>query len=165
MQRVPRCFANATAYSATTVFPADVWAATNTDSFRSSRATACCWKLSSVNGYVMAGFGMYEWKSSIGSKAVLAHDFRVVSFWRIASRSAKRSGLFAVPSSVLTSLSFFIISFFVDFSALISSLSSWSTSWSDPSTLSSVVPTTLFSSISFLRGVTGCYDIKANAVA
>ena len=45
----------AMAYSATTVFPAEVCAATSTDSFRSTYPMAVCWKGSRVKGYVFAG--------------------------------------------------------------------------------------------------------------
>lgn len=41
----------AMAYSATTVFPADVWAATKTHSFSSRWTMACFWNVSSSNGY------------------------------------------------------------------------------------------------------------------
>ena len=46
--------AMAMAYSATTVFPADVCAATKTDSLRSSTDTDVSWKASRTNGYVLA---------------------------------------------------------------------------------------------------------------
>ena len=50
------CFwERAMAYSATTVLPADVWAATNTESWASSRSTACFWKTSSSNGHWSRG--------------------------------------------------------------------------------------------------------------
>ena len=46
------CFwERAMAYSATTVLPADVCAATNTDSWASSLSMACFWKTSSSNGH------------------------------------------------------------------------------------------------------------------
>ena len=41
--------ASAMAYSATTVFPAEVWAATNTLSLVSKHRTACFWKVSNSN--------------------------------------------------------------------------------------------------------------------
>ena len=47
--------ASAMAYSATTVLPADVCAATRTDSPRSRHAMAVLWKGSSTKGYVFAG--------------------------------------------------------------------------------------------------------------
>ena len=50
MALVPLCSAWLMAYSATTVLPADVWAATKTDSDRSMRRTDCCWKGSRGNG-------------------------------------------------------------------------------------------------------------------
>jgi hypothetical protein len=51
------CFAaKAIAYSATTVFPAEVWAATNTLSPISRRYTASFWKLSSSKGYYYISF-------------------------------------------------------------------------------------------------------------
>ena len=43
----------AMAYSATTVFPAEVCAATSTDSLRSSTDTDVSWKASRTNGYVL----------------------------------------------------------------------------------------------------------------
>ena len=46
--------AMAMAYSATTVLPADVCAATITDSLRSRTATEVSWNASSVNGYALA---------------------------------------------------------------------------------------------------------------
>ena len=45
------CLDSAMAYSATTVLPADVWAAMNTLSCSSRWRIACFWKLSSVNGH------------------------------------------------------------------------------------------------------------------
>lgn len=46
------CFwERAMAYSATTVLPADVCAATNTESWFSSLSMACFWKTSSSNGH------------------------------------------------------------------------------------------------------------------
>ena len=43
------------AYSAQTVFPAEVWADTRTDSPRSMHAHAALWKPSSRNGNLRAG--------------------------------------------------------------------------------------------------------------
>ena len=43
--------ARAMAYSATTVLPADVWAATKTFCFASNCNIACFWNVSNLNGY------------------------------------------------------------------------------------------------------------------
>lgn len=54
---------SAMAYSATTVLPADVWAATRTDSLRSIDEMDTRWKGSKLKGYVRAGsFGGTCWE-------------------------------------------------------------------------------------------------------
>lgn len=62
--------AMATAYSATAVLPAEVWAETRTDSFLSRQATDTLWNGSSSKGYVLAispvylGFERVPWTAS-----------------------------------------------------------------------------------------------------
>ena len=75
--------ANAMAYSATTVFPADVWAATKTLSLFSKQSTACFWKVSSSNfHYKQQNTYMdYRYKEFHKSQSkqkngrLVAHDF------------------------------------------------------------------------------------------
>ena len=76
MARVQCFVASAKAYSATTVLPADVCAATKTHSLRSSRYIASFWKVSSSNGNACAGSGTSRRSASSTScrRSITAHS-------------------------------------------------------------------------------------------
>jgi hypothetical protein len=65
------------AYSAVTVFPAEVWAATNTFWFFSILKTARFWNVSSSNGKVVAGVMVWK-KSSIVEGGVFSTSVKRV---------------------------------------------------------------------------------------
>ena len=71
--------AKATAYSATTVFPAEVWAATRTQCPYSILYIALFWKSSSSKGYVIAGLGIISAKRFISDSSTSCQIY----FWLI----------------------------------------------------------------------------------
>lgn len=72
MAREPRRLHMAHAYSATTVLPAEVCAATRTDWLRSRQRIACFWKVSSSNGHSNAGSGT---NSVSGASVSVLHSY------------------------------------------------------------------------------------------
>ena len=90
-----RCLrASAMAYSATTVLPADVCAATNTHSCFSRCKIARFWNVSSSNGNLNAMSGTRKWKLLTGTlvSSITAHSLD----W---SSTGVLAGAFAAPAS------------------------------------------------------------------
>lgn len=75
----------AIAYSATTVFPADVWAAMKTDSLFSKQRTACFWKVSNSKGLWSKFsfiYGAFFWESKIlPCKSHMGYSLVKIWYW------------------------------------------------------------------------------------
>ena len=104
--RWPSRSAMAMAYSATTVFPADVCAATITLSRCSMTSTDFCWKVSRRNGYTFAGF-LSSYLPAFGSGV---HPGGRTTSWRHPCAAACAGGMRVPPAARTASISFFAAS-------------------------------------------------------